>query len=114
MMLHTVILMNALNIWNMQKDDKEIVYNHLLNVNDIEYNLTKTAEEMQELALILIQKNNKPNQISDEKIIEEIGDVIIRLKVLKKQYPKELITERINYKLNKFFTYIKEKKYKNI
>lgn len=98
----------------MQKDEKQIVYNYLLEVNDKQYNLTKTAEELQELALILIQKNNKPQQIRDEKIIEEIGDVMIRLKVLKKSYPKELIKARINYKLNKFFTYIKEQKYKNI
>ena len=86
----------------MQKDEKQLVYDHLLNENDKEYNLTKTAEELQELALILIQKNNKPQQIRDEKIIEEIGDVMIRLKVLKKSYP------------NKFYTFIKEKKYKNI
>ena len=93
----------------MQKDEKQLVYDHLLNENDKEYNLTKTAEELQELALILIQKNNKPQQIRDEKIIEEIGDVMIRLKVLKKSYPKELISARINYKLNKFYTFIKKK-----
>jgi len=98
----------------MQENKKNAVYNYLLTKNEKGYNLTKTAEELQELALILIQKNNKPEQVKDSEIIEEIGDVIIRLKVLIKQYPKKSIEDRINYKLNKFFTYIKKNKFKNI
>jgi len=98
----------------MRQDKKDIVYNHLLNVNDREYTINKTIEELLELALILQQKLNKPDLVSDDKIIEEIGDVQIRLKVLKKIYPIELIKKRINFKLKKFYKYITTKKYKNI
>lgn len=98
----------------MRQDKKDIVYNHLLNVNDREYTINKTIEELLELALILKQKQNKPDLVSDDKIIEEIGDVQIRLKVLKKIYPIELIKKRINFKLKKFYKYITNKTYKNI
>lgn len=98
----------------MRQDKKDIVYNHLLNVNDREYTINKTIEELLELALILKQKQNKPDLTSDEKIIEEIGDVQIRLKVLKQIYPIELIKKRINFKLKKFYKYITTEKYKNI
>jgi len=98
----------------MRQDKKDIVYNHLLNVNDREYTINKTIEELLELALILQQKLNKPDLVSDDKIIEEIGDVQIRLKVLKKIYPIVLIKKRINFKLKKFYKYITTKKYKNI
>lgn len=98
----------------MRQDKKDIVHNHLLNVNDREYTINKTIEELLELALILKQKQNKPDLTSDEKIIEEIGDVQIRLKVLKQIYPIELIKKRINFKLKKFYKYITTEKYKNI
>ena len=98
----------------MEQEHKDIVYNHLLNVNDREYTIKKTIEELLELALILQQKLNKPDLVSDEKIIEEIGDVQIRLKVLKQIYPIELIKKRINFKLKKFYKYITNKTYKNI
>ena len=98
----------------MRQDKKDIVYNHLLNVNDREYTINKTIEELLELALILKQKQNKPDLVSDDKIIEEIGDVQIRLKVLKQIYPIELIKKRINFKLKKFYKYITTEKYKNI
>lgn len=98
----------------MKLENKEIVYNHLLNVNDREYTIKKTIEELLELALILQQKLNKPDLVSDDKIIEEIGDVHIRLKILKQIYPIELIKKRINFKLKKFLKYITNKTYKNI
>ena len=98
----------------MNKEEKDIVYDHLLNVNDKDYTISKTIEELLELALILKQKQNKPTLVSDTKIIEEIGDVKIRLKVLMKIYSKDLIKERINFKLRKFYKYITTKKYKNI
>ena len=98
----------------MKLENKEVVYNHLLNINDREYTIRKTIEELLELALILQQKLNKPDLVSDDKIIEEIGDCRIRLKVLKEIYPEKLIKKRINFKLKKFYKYIIEKKYKNI
>lgn len=98
----------------MKLENKELVYNHLLNINNREYTIKKTIEELLELALILQQKLNKPDLVSDEKIIEEIGDVQIRLKILKQIYPIELIKKRINFKLKKFYKYITNKTYKNI
>jgi len=98
----------------MEQNEKDIVYDHLLNVNDREYTISKTIEELLELALILKQRQNKPDLVSDLKIIEEIGDVKIRLKVLVEIFSKDLIKERINFKLKKFYRYITTKKYKNI
>lgn len=98
----------------MSDEEKEIVYDHLLNVNDSDYTIRKTIEELQELSLILTQKLNKPDLIKDYKIIEEIGDVEIRMRILKQIFPKQLIKERINFKLQKFYKYITENKYKNI
>jgi len=92
-----------------------IVYNHLLNVNDEDYTLRKTIEELQELSLILTQRLNKSKElVPDKDIIEEIGDVQIRLKVLKKMFPSKLIKKRINFKLTKFYNYIVDQTYKNI
>lgn len=92
-----------------------IVYNHLLNVNDEDYTLKKTIEELQELSLILTQRLNKSKElVPDKDIIEEIGDVKIRLKVLEKMFPQKLIKKRINFKLKKFYKYIVDKTYKNI
>lgn len=92
-----------------------IVYNHLLNINDEDYTLRKTIEELQELSLILTQRLNKSKElVPDKDIIEEIGDVQIRLKVLKKMFPSKLIKKRINFKLTKFYNYIVDQTYKNI
>jgi hypothetical protein len=91
-----------------------IVYDYLLIKNDRNYNLLKTVEELQELALILTQRLNKGDLIPDYKIIEEIGDVNIRMKVLNKMFPQEKIQKRMTFKLKKFFGFIQTEKYKNI
>lgn len=91
--------------------EKIINYNNLSNAN---YNLLKSNEELQELALVLQQKVLKPNKVKDQEIIDEIGDVIIRLEILKKLYPIQEIQKRVDYKLQKFSNYLKEKKHKTI
>lgn len=96
----------------MNQKDKKEVYNYMINQNERNYNVLKIAEECQELSLILIQSLSKG--VSEEKIIEEIGDVKFRLKVLESYYDKNAIKERINKKLEKNLKYINEKKYKNI
>lgn len=96
----------------MNQKDKKEVYNYMINQNERNYNVLKIAEECQELSLILIQSLSKG--VSEEKIIEEIGDVKFRLKVLESYYDKDAIKERINKKLEKNLKYINEKKYKNI
>ena len=49
-----------------------------------------------------------------KKIIEEIGDVKIRMKVLEEMYSKDAVKERVLHKLKKFYKYITTKQYKNI
>lgn len=87
---------------------------HLAVHNTKTYNLLKASEECQELALVLQQKVLKPTKVTEQQIIDEIGDVIIRLGVLKKLYPKNKIKERIFKKLNAYDTYIKTNRYRNI
>ena len=90
--------------------DKELI-KYLVENNDYKYNLLKTAEELNELSTILLQYVNKDNKIDKQKIIEEIGDSIIRITVLKKLFNKKKINLRVKFKLNKLKSYIKENKY---
>jgi NTP pyrophosphatase (non-canonical NTP hydrolase) len=92
----------------------KIVNDYLKNGNSKEYTLLKTAEELQELALILIQSVTKDNEIDDQDIIDEIGDVLIRVNILREFFPEDRIQERIEYKLKKFYQYITENIYRNI
>lgn len=62
--------------------------------------LLKAAEELNELSAELIQKVLHPTHEKDQPIVDEIGDVLIRLSVLVKFYDLELINERIKYKAN--------------
>ena len=95
------------------KESKDIIQ-HLHDNNGVKYNLHKASEELQELALVLNQFLLKPTKVDEQEIIDEIGDVIIRIEILLLIYPNELIKERINYKLSKFRSYIDHKKYSQI
>ena len=96
----------------INKQDKEKIYNYMIHENDKNYNTLKLIEELNELATILSQSLTKG--CSELKIIEEIGDVKIRLKVVEARFSQELIQKRINYKLGKNLKYLKQKKYKSI
>lgn len=98
----------------MEKSEKKKVLEHLLKNNGTEYNMHKASEEFQELALVLNQKLLKPTKVDDQEIIDEIGDCIIRLKILKKMYSKSKIKERVDYKLGKYKEYIDTKAYSKI
>ena len=91
--------------------DKKLI-KHLVKNNDKTYNLLKTAEELQELSLAITQLINKPNKVDEQEIIDELGDVKIRLKIISKLFSKKKVKERIKFKLDKFRSYIKEGKYK--
>lgn len=94
----------------MQLDEDVIVY--MTENNGEKFNLRKAAEEFQELALVLIQKTNKKDKfVDDQAIIDEIGDAIIRLEILKRIFPVNRIQDRVNEKTLKFQGYITEKKY---
>lgn len=88
-------------IWKVDSDTNSTI-DQLLNVNSLNYNLLKAAEELQELSLALTQKINKPSRNNDEAIIDEIGDVIIRIKVLKKIFNKKAIDTRVDTKLKRY------------
>ena len=91
-------------------NNKELI-RYLVDNNDYKYNLLKAAEELNELSTILLQYVNKDNKTDKQRIIEEIGDSIIRIKVLKKLFNKKKINSRINFKLKKFKSYIENNKY---
>lgn len=91
--------------------DKELIQ-FLADSNDHKYNLLKAAEELQELSLVLTQMTLKEKEVKKQAVIDEIGDVKIRLKILECLFCKDKINERVNYKLDKFRGYIKLDKYK--
>lgn len=99
-----------------QENEKEVksIIDTLVERNGYQYNLHKASEELQELSLILTQKLLKPKKVDEQGIIDEIGDVIIRIEILKKIFNKEKIEDRVAYKLNKFNEYVKLDKYKHI
>ena len=70
----------------------------LLN-QDRDFNLSKAVEELSELATVLTQRlNSDESRISDQMIIDEIGDVQIRIDVLKLMFGVKQVEERICYK----------------
>jgi hypothetical protein len=90
--------------------DKELI-KYLVDNNDYTYNLLKTAEELQELALVLTQMALKEDKVKNQEVIDEIGDVKIRLKVLGHLFSKKDVKKRIKYKIDKLKSHIKENKY---
>ena len=90
--------------------DKELI-KYLVENNDYKYNLLKTAEELQELSLVLTQMALKEEKVDKQEVIDEIGDVIIRLNVLFHLFSLKKISKRVKFKLDKLKSYIKENKY---
>lgn len=95
-----------------KEQDKLITRIYLRNGD--RYNIHKASEECQELGLVLNQYLLKPHKVDKQEIIDEIGDVEIRMEILKKIYPIDLIKKRIAYKLSKFETYIDHDIYNQI
>ena len=91
-------------------NDKELI-KYLVENNDYKYNLLKTAEELQELSLVLTQMALKEEKVDKQEVIDEIGDVIIRLKVIQHLFSRKKVKKRVKFKLNKLKSYIKENKY---
>ena len=90
--------------------DKELI-KYLVENNDYKYNLLKTAEELNELSLVLIQMALKKEKVDKQEVIDEIGDVKIRLKVIQHFFSRKKVKKRIKFKLDKLKSYIKENKY---
>ena len=85
--------------------------NHLVKNNDYKYNLLKAAEELQELSLVLTQMALKENKVDKQEVIDEIGDVKIRLRVLEHFFSRKRIQKRIVKKMNNLKRYVSENKY---
>lgn len=94
--------------------NKEEIIEYLFKNNGDKYNLHKASEECQELGLVLNQFILKPTKVDKQEIIDEIGDVIIRIEILKKMFPMDEINKRIDYKLSKYKEYIDHKQYEQI
>jgi hypothetical protein len=97
---------------NMNKEELEIIKT-LVETNDYDYNLLKAAEELNELSLVLIQTVLKKKKVDPQEVIDEIGDVKIRIKIIEEFFDKDKVKERIHYKISKFKEYLEKGKYKN-
>lgn len=69
-----------------------------MNIGKANREHKKLVEECMELALIITQQLNKPRVDFTQDIIEEIGDVKWRLKLVEKYYDSKKIESRIKYK----------------
>lgn len=87
----------------------------LAKSNSERYNYLKCIEELAELQEVLIKKINKqggPKEPSRDSIVEEIGDVLIRLKVLSTVLnAKGDVNDRVNMKCKKFAGYLQNGMY---
>lgn len=106
--------MSMINTKIVSREKREFIYDYMAKENDPTYNLTKAAEELQELSLALLQRVNKGGKVTDKEITDEIGDVKIRIEVLERIFCKESIWQRINKKMLSFQHYINTKKHENI
>ena len=98
--------------WKVMEDNPTI--NKMVETNEYWYNFDKTIEELFELGEVLMKKKLKlggDKEPTNQAIIEEIGDVQIRLDVLKKLFGEDAVNKRIEDKLAKFEGFYKEGKY---
>jgi hypothetical protein len=93
--------------------EQQHIIQYLALSNNHDYNIIKAAEEFSELVTVLLQKTLKHERVPDQEVIDEIGDAIIRLEILKRLFNPVAIQNRVDYKLGKFEEYIKENKYLN-
>ena len=101
----------------MSEEEATNTVKELSLYNEDNYNYLKACEEFAELSELLLKKVNKrggPKEPTDESIIEEIGDAVIRLGVLVELFGSANIEKRIDFKLSKYIDYMKDKRYKNI
>lgn len=86
--------------------------------NTLKYNLTKTAEELMELGLVLLQYANKKGKCQPKKqeLIDEVGDVLMRMEIMVKtmEVTDDEIEIRILKKANSYLKYCKEDVYREI
>lgn len=90
------------------------IIKHLAETNDYEFNIDKALEEMTELMEVLLKsklKDKADKSPKNKDITDEIGDVQIRLNILKEMFGKENCEERERAKTLKYFSYIENNEY---
>lgn len=88
------------------------VIQQLVDTNDHKYQLLKASEEAGELSVSLLQYvNKKGRKTTEQDVIDEIGDVEIRLEILKEVFGRDRVNKRVADKLEKFNRYLKDDKY---
>src|SRR5688572_20022956 len=100
----------------MRYTDEEILLT-LEGRNGEEFNHLKAIEELSELVEVLIKKITKrggTKEPSDRSVIEEIGDVNLRLRILEYEYGVDLVRKREQEKLLKWAEYIDTNRYTHI
>lgn len=96
----------------IQMSPNEEIINKMVVTNSIEYNIDKAIEELSELIEALMKRKLKGDHgATAQDVIDEIGDVQIRINVLKKLMGPEAVENRIDAKLNKFRGFYEENKY---
>lgn len=100
------------------EDDAEAFFVELARTNDGMYNKTKLLEELAELNEKILKSINKhpDHKPPQSEIIEEIGDVLIRIKMynIMEGITDQQIRDRVILKANKFIGYIKDGIYSNL
>ena len=98
----------------MNQEQQDEVIDKITLMNGDQYNLIKAAEEASELATVLLQTATKPGKVDAQEVIDEIGDVQIRLEILKRMYGEVSVRKRIEYKLSKYREYLDHERFKHI
>lgn len=102
-----------MNSWKVVEEKHPIIVK-MATTNEKGYNFDKTIEELFELGEKLMKRKLKDGwnkAPTDEEIIDEIGDVQIRIDVLKELFGADKVERRIEYKLDKFKDYYEKNMY---
>jgi hypothetical protein len=90
----------------MTKDEK-VVVDAMIAKNEPQYQLLKALEELSELQTALLQFITKDGRkTTKQDVIDEIGDVKIRIRILETVFGKEKVDKRVHFKLCKFEEYM--------
>lgn len=86
----------------MKKKDKKKIITSIISKNEDYYNWLKLTEALNELATVTTQQVTKPTKDQLQELVSEIGDVEIRLKVIKEKYDLHFrVKKHIGSKLTK-------------
>ena len=95
-------------------DEQNEIINELVEKNTESGNLHKAVEELSELTTALAQYiiKDENREARNQEVIDEIGDVEIRLTILKRMFNEEEVNKRVSFKLTKLKSYLDKGLYK--